>query len=319
MLVLHEEDVNRLLTVGDAISALEAAFVAQDSGDATNRPRDRVRSPGGAVTLHLLGAALETAGVIGFKAYTSSRQGARFMVVLFGSDTGELLCAIEADRMGQIRTGAATGVATKYMARDDATTAGVYGSGYQAETQLEAVYAVRKITSALVYSRDPQKREQFAETMSSRLGIRVASAERPEDTAQADVIVTATTSREPVLLGKWLQPGAHVNAVGANALSRRELDDHAVRMASAVVVDSREQALREATDITGPLERGWLTWERVWELHAVVAGARQPRTVPDDITLYKSLGIGLEDIAVAALVYRRAIEQGMGEEVGFLP
>ncbi len=318
MLILYENDVTSLLTMTEAISELERAFGAQDAGQATNRPRDRVRTPGGAVTLHMLGASLETEGVIGFKAYTSSRQGARFLVMLYDSDSGAPLCMMEADRMGQLRTGAATGLATKLMAREDATTVGVYGSGYQAQTQLEAVCAVRDVKLAMVYSRNAESREKFAREMSERLGIDVRSVDKPEEVAHADILVTATTAREPVLMGDWLQPGVHINAIGANNLTRRELDDEVVHKANAVVLDSREQALKEAADIVSPLERGWITWERLWELREVVSGARRARTNPDDITLFKSLGLGIEDIAVGAFVYKKAVEQGVGQQVRFL-
>src|SRR4051794_38186509 len=180
MLILNEDDIQPLITVREAIDVLRAAFAAQDAGHATNRPRDRVRTPGGALTLHMLVAALETEGVIGFKAYTAGRSKVRFMVALFASDTGQLLCLMEADRLGQIRTGAASGLATDIMARDDATTVGVFGAGYQAETQLEAVCTVRRVRHALVYSRNEERRQQFADAMSERLGIEVRAAEKPE-------------------------------------------------------------------------------------------------------------------------------------------
>jgi alanine dehydrogenase len=318
MLMLSEQDVERLLTIKEAIGVLVRAFRVQDEGQAMNRARERVRSPGGAVTMHLLGAALGTEGVIGFKAYTSSRQGVRFMVMLYDGDMGVPLCLIEADRMGQIRTGAATGLATQLMARPDAATLGIYGSGYQAETQAEAVCAVRSIREVWVHSRSEEKRDKFARQMSERLGISVKGVEDPKQAAQADVVLTVTTAQQPVLMGDWLRPGVHVNAVGANNLTRREIDDAVVRRAAAVVVDSREQALREAADLVSPMERGWLVWERVWEIREVVSGARQGRSSPEDVTLFKSLGIGLEDVAVGAFVYKKASEQGLGENINFL-
>lgn len=320
MLILREDDVHQLLSMHEAIKALQAAFLAQDTGEATNTPRARVRVPEGDGVLHLLGAALETQTdhITGFKAYYSSRTGVRFMVVLFSTESGEMLCAIEANRLGQLRTGAASGLATRSMARADAATLGLYGTGFQAETQLEAVCTVRPIKKAMVYGPNAQKRAKFADTMSTRLNVEVVAVDRPEEAAQADIITTATTAKEPVLLGDWLPQGTHVNAVGANMLIKRELDDNAVRKMAAVVVDSREQALKEAFDIIAPLARGWLTWERVWELHEVVSGARTPRTSDSDITLFKSLGIGLEDIAVGALVYHHAVERGLGQRVAFL-
>jgi ornithine cyclodeaminase/alanine dehydrogenase-like protein (mu-crystallin family) len=240
------------------------------------------------------------------------------MVVLYSSTTGELLAMIEADRMGQLRTGAASGLATRFMAREDASTVGIFGSGYQAETQLEAVCAVRSIERAVVYSRDKEKRERFASCMSERLRTQVEAANSPEDAADADVIITATTAREPLLRGEWLKAGCHLNAAGANSLARRELDDEVVRSAAIVVVDSRDQALREASDLISPLERGWLTLESIRELREVVSGARPGRTSAQEVTLFKSLGIGLEDVAAGALVYQKAIEQAAGTRVPFL-
>ncbi len=318
MLVLKEHEITGLVCMEEAIDTLEGAFQAQDAGLATNRPRDRVRAPGGSAVLHMLGAALEHEGLIGFKAYTTARGGAYFLLMLFSSDTGAPVAMIEADRLGQLRTGAATGLATRLMSRLDAYSVGIYGSGYQAETQLEAVCAVRSITSAVVYSPHKEKRDAFAARMSERLHVDITSVNRPEDAAEADILVTATTSREPVLLGEWLSAGIHINTIGANNLNRREIDDEVVRRADAVVVDSREQALKEAADLISPMERGWLTWERVRELREVVSGARSGRSSREDITLFKSLGIGLEDIALGGLVYRKAIAAGLGSQVSFL-
>lgn len=317
MLFLTENDVDNLITMPETIEALERAFNAQDSGHATNRARDRVRVSSG-VVLHVLPAGFDAEGVVGFKAYTSSRTGARFLVVLYSSTTGQMLAMIEADRMGQLRTGAASGLATRYMATESASAVGLFGSGYQAETQLEAVCAVRKIKHAFVYSRSQDKRDRFASLMSERLDIEVKPTDNPEEAAGADIVITATTAREPVLKGEWLKVGCHINAAGANSLARRELDDEAVKRAAIVAADSREQALREAADLISPLERGWLTLESVRELREVVTGARPGRTSGDQITLFKSLGIGLEDLAAGALVYRKAIEQGVGTNVPFL-
>lgn len=319
MLILNEDDIQALITVPEAIETLRAAFRAQDGGQATNRPRERVRSGGGAVTLHLLGAAVETEGVTGFKAYTSGPGKVRFSVTLYNSQTGDLLCMMEADRLGQVRTGAATGLATDYLARKGVATVGVYGSGYQAETQLEAVCAVRKVIAVQVYSRSAERRKQFAARMTERLSIPVDSVESPEVAADANVLITATTARTPVLMREWIKPGTHINAAGANNLARRELADEVVRDAALVVVDSREQAVREATDLVLPVERGWLYWERVRELREIVAESRPGRRSPQEITLFKSLGIGLEDVAVGAYVYKKALEQGRGRQVRFLP
>ncbi|HLJ56100.1 MAG TPA: ornithine cyclodeaminase family protein, partial [Chthonomonadaceae bacterium] len=231
--------------------------------------------------------------------------------------TGELLALIEADRMGQIRTGAATGVATACLAADRrGLRVGIYGAGWQAQSQLEAVCAVRAIVGVRVYSRTAEKRDAFCRDMTARLGVPVEPAERPEDAAAgAEIVITATTAREPVLRGEWLMPGAHVNAVGGNLLMKREIDDAVIARSGLIVVDSIEQARVEAGDLLAPFERGLFRWEQVRELYEIVAGSHPGRMAEDQITLFKSIGIALEDVAVAARIYRNAIEQGAGSRV----
>ena len=320
-LIIRETEVDRLVTMADVIEVLDTALKAQAAGQATNEPRRRVRVPGG--TLHMMEAALPTMGVLGFKAYTGFRPKVRFMVALYDSTDGRLLSLIEADRLGQMRTGAATGVATRYMAReakgDQQFTLGCFGAGYQARTQVEAVCAVRPINRLRVYSPTEASRQEFAAEMSEALSIEVEAVDSPESVAaDADIIVTATTAREPVLRAQWLSPGAHINAAGANMLLRRELDDTIMRWAGHIAVDSLEQARLEATDLISPWERGLIYWEKVVELRQIVAGYVPGRTDYSETTVFKSLGIGLEDVAAGALAYRKAIEAGAGEELSFL-
>jgi alanine dehydrogenase len=322
VLILREADIAELVTVPDMVEALEVAFHDQGSGQASNEPRRRVRAPGGGA-LNLLGAALPGQGVIGFKAYTSFRPKVRFMVSLYDRNDGRLLALIEADRLGQLRTGAASGLATRHMARQAPPGGGFvvacYGAGHQARTQVEAVCAVRPVTCLRVYSPTPAGRESFAEEMTAALGIPAEAAPTGEAAAaDADIIITATTSREPVLRAAWLAPGVHINAVGANMLARRELDDSVVRWAGRIAVDSIEQAKLEATDLIAPWERGMLYWEKLIELRQIVAGHLPGRVNDSEITIFKSLGIGLEDVAAGALAYRKALEAGVGEEISFL-
>jgi len=240
------------------------------------------------------------------------------VVLLFHAESGELLAIIEADRLGRLRTGAATGLATRYLARPDARVVGMIGAGRQAATQLMAVCAVRPIAEARVYSPTPERRAAFAHRMRETLGIPVQAVERPEAAVEgADILITITSAREPVLRGAWLRPGVHLNAAGSNALLRRELDEEAIARADLIVIDSRAQGQIEAGDFLEPLERGRLQWERVYELRDVVAG-RVGRAHPEQITLFKSLGIALEDVAVAAVAYERARAQGAGERIRFL-
>src|SRR5262245_2222676 len=227
-LFLTEQDVTQLLTTGDTLAAVEAVFKAQAAGDATNEPRRRLRA-GGAVLQVMSGAVAnfdEYKGLLGLKSYVVTRNKARFYVNLYDAESGELLALIEADKLGQMRTGAASGVATKYLARDDAKTVGVYGTGWQANSQLEAVWTACDIENVKVYSRSPENRARFCQEMGEQFGdLNMTPVEKPEEAADADIIITITGSRDPVLLGAWLRPGTHINAAGGNSLLRRELDD----------------------------------------------------------------------------------------------
>ena len=301
-LLIRESQVREVLTMPRAIGALEAAFRDWAHGRATNQPRQRVHTSQG--TLHLMGAAWHSKGYIGYKAYFSFPTGVRFHVVLASAHTGELLALIEADWLGRIRTGAASGLATKYLAREDASTVAILGAGAQAETQLQAVCAVRPIQRAVVFSRTPETRAAFAERMTAQLGVPVQPAESVEQAvAEADVICTITSAREPILQGAWLKPGMHLNAAGANTLARRELDTFAVGRCERIFVDDPAQARTEAAELIVPIELRRLSWERVHPLAHLVGGLLPPRQSPEEITLFKSLGIALEDVAAAAVVY----------------
>jgi len=311
-LLLTEQDVARLLPMDLALEAVEEAFRWQGQGKVVNRPRVRLKVPGG--LLHVMPAAAPEARVMGLKAYATTRGGARFVVLLFSAESGELLAVMEADRLGQMRTGAASGVATRYLARPDAETVGIYGTGWQARSQLEAVSAVRKIREVRAYGRDPERRQAFAREMAGRLGVPVIPVERPEEAARgASILVTITNSRTPVLQGAWLEPGAHVNAAGSNALERAELDVEAVRRAALIVVDSLEQARLECGDLVAPIEQGATRWEAIRELGEVVAGNHPGRPGPEAITLFESQGVAMEDVAVAVRVWERARAEGVGQ------
>jgi alanine dehydrogenase len=316
-LYLTEQDVTQLFTMPDALAAVEAVFKAQAAGDATNEARRRVRAAG--ATLHVMSGAaanVEGGSFLGLKAYTVARGKARFYVQLFDAGTGELLAFVEADKLGQMRTGAASGVATKYLARGDAETAGVYGAGWQAASQLAAVCAVRRVKRVRVYSRTPEKREKFCAEMGAELRLDdIRPAARPDEAADADIIITITSAREPVLEGAWLRPGAHVNAAGGNSVLRREFDDEVITRSSFVAVDSLDQARIEAGELIAAVEKGVLTWERVRELRQVVSGEMRGRRDDQQVTLFKSLGLAIEDVAAAAAVYRKARGQNVGREV----
>ena len=313
-LLLTESDVTQLLKMEDMIAALERAFRAHGRGAAANRPRHRIQIPG--LTLHVMSAALPSAGVLGVKAYATGSGGARFVVLAWNAETGRLEGVIEADRLGQVRTGAASGVATKHMARGDAGTLGCIGTGWQAETQIEAVCAVRPVARVRVFGRDADRRQAFAGRMAERLGVPVEPAASAEAAVrESEIVITVTTARDPVLFGRWLRPGTHINAAGVNWAQKRELDDEAVMRAARIAVDDRAQAAIECGDLIPLVERGVLSWDRIGELGEIVAGKIQSRTAAEEITLFESQGLAIEDMAAAALVLERARAEGAGQEI----
>jgi alanine dehydrogenase len=258
-------------------------------------------------------------GLLGLKTYTTFKDGVRFAVLLFSAADGAPLALIEADWLGQIRTGAASGLASKYLARANVKTLGVIGTGLQARTQVIAVTAVRAFERILVYGRDEARRNAFAEEMARATGVDASPvAEAVAAIREADVAVTMTTARDPVLHGAWLKPGAHVNAAGVNWASRREVDDETVERSAVVAVDDLDQARIEAGDLILPASVGRFDWERAVELGAIIVGNAPGRQSEEEISLFKSVGVALEDVATAGLVYARARERGLGGELTFL-
>ena len=317
-LLLREHHVTELLDIETAMAAVEEGLRDQAEGEATNRPRYRVAMP--TSQLHVMAAGDKRLGVYGLKTYTVSRKGARFLVLLYDAANGDMLAMIEADRLGQMRTGAASGVATKYLARDAADVVGVYGSGWQAESQILAICAARQLRQVRVYSRNADKRAAFVRRMQALVRCEVVAVEQPEEAARGcSIIVTATTSREPVLKGEWVEAGTHINAAGSNFLSKAEIDVEAVRRAAVIAVDSIEQSRLEAGDLLPALDRGVISWESVTELGHIIAGHAKGRIRDDQITLFKSNGIALEDITTASHIYRLARERGIGEAIELWP
>jgi alanine dehydrogenase len=307
-LLLSESEVEELLPPQDAVAAIEACFERIARGAVENRPRFRLRLDDGLV--HVMAAADRELGVAGLKTYVSFREGARFVVLLFAADKPELLAIVDADRLGQRRTGAASAVAARHLAPPEARTLGVIGCGWQAESQVECIRAaLPAIERVVVFCRSEERRAEFSRRFDAE------PAEWYSDAAGQDVVVTITTSRDPVLRGEWLRPGALVCAAGANRIAARELDNAVVERAAFVCCDSREQARVEAADLVEPVERGVLDWLEVHELADVVGGEVGGRQRDDDIVLFKSIGIAAEDLAVAKLVHDRARERGLGVDV----
>lgn len=314
-LLIGEEEVDRLLSIPEAMEAVEAAFAAQARGAGSNQPRARFFLPNG--VFHHMAAALPERGYVGTKTYTSFAAATRFWVALFSAWNGDPLAVIAADRLGQIRTGAASGVAARHMARPDAAVAAILGTGWQARSQAEALLQARPdLREIRAFSRSEARRQSFSGEMSAVLGVPVAPVASAEEAARgADIVVCATTAREPILKGQWLAPGAFVAAVGANRITAREIDEEVVGRAGVIALDDPAQARVEAAELIFALERRRFTWERARPLSEIVAGHAPGRESAEQITLFKSLGIALEDVAVAAVVYEKARAQGIGKEL----
>ena len=314
-LLLTEADVRGLLTMREAIAAVEESFRRLATGNAIVHPRQRLHIPGKSY-LHYMAAADKTGGYMGLKIYSSAKEGLRFIVPLFNVTTGDLAAVIEADFLGQIRTGAASGVATRLMSREDSRVVGIIGTGLQARTQLEAVSLVRKVGEVRVCGRDANRREGFATEMSERLKVPVRSAANAEEAVRdADIVITSTTSTNPVVQGQWLKKGTHINAIGANFPQKRELDAEAVERCDVIAVDSREQSKLESGDLIQVFGQDDKRWSRVAEMADIVAGKAPGRTNPEEITLFKSNGIAIEDIVVAGQIYELARQRKIGREI----
>ncbi len=312
VLYLTESDVQQLLTMELALDAVELGLKKLAIEEAVNVPRTRCQTDHS--MLHVMSAAGKTLGALGFKAYVTNRRGTHFHFHLFDGKTGEHQAWMQADYLGQMRTGAASGVATKYLARQDSARVGLFGSGKQARTQIQAVCQVRKIERVAVYSPNEERRTKFAVEMTALCQTEVVPVAKPEEAARdQDIVITATAAREPVLHGDWLAPGTHLNAIGSNFLGKAEIDVNAVRRANKVVVDSKDQARLEAGDLLPALEQGVLEWADVHELGQIIAGRFPGREDAKEITLFKSLGVAIEDVAVAARVYALAKERGVGK------
>lgn len=307
-LYLSEEDVAQLAEPADAVPVIEACFRRMAAGAVEVMPRRRFAVEGGYFAV--MAAADTDLGVAGLKSYTLVDGELAFVVCLFDLEAGTLRAVIEADRLGWLRTGAASGVAAKHLARSEATSLGLIGCGWQAASQLAAIRAaVPTIEHVVVSGRSPERLASFCDAHGA------TPAESPQEPASCDVVVTATTSKDPVLRGEWLREGVLVCAIGANDPRARELDAQVVTRASFVCCDSIEDARLESGDLIDPVAAGQLDWLEVHELHEVVAKAVPGRQSDTDIVLFKSNGIAAWDVAMAHDLVRRAQERGVGREL----
>ena len=310
-LYLTDKDVESLVNIEDAIAALTDAFLHWHRDGTENLPRQRLPLP--TRTLNLMAASAPTLGVCGHKAYF----GGCHYVSLYSLQESRLLALIQAGRLGAIRTGAASGLATRCLARDDAKTVGLIGTGRQARTQLMAVASVRPIEMVRVFGRDPERRTTFVREMNELLSCDIIGMDNGENCVRdADIVIAATNASDPVVFGSWLTSGCHLNAVGANSYARRELDNAAVMHASLIATDDRGQAQVEARELIDLTSDGKLAWADVAELGELVQEQKPGRQNSEDITLFKSLGVALEDVAFGKAVYDRAVEAGIGQSFG---
>jgi alanine dehydrogenase len=314
-LLLSEADVKAILTMPLAMELVEESFRRLADGTGVSHPRRRLRLAGKGL-LHYMAASDAAGGYLGLKIYTVSPSGARFLVPLFSGHSGELVALIEANYLGQARTGAASGVATRVMARTDARFAGIVGTGLQARTQLEAVALARKLERVRAFGRDPERREMFAKDMTARIGVPVTAVASAEEAVRgADILITSTSSMKPVVEGRWLERGVHINAIGVNFAEKSEIDAEAVGRADVIAADSVEQSKIEAGDLIQAFGADMQRWDTVRELSDIVSGKIAGRTSPEQITLFKSNGIAIEDIVVAGRIYELARERNMGRDV----
>jgi alanine dehydrogenase len=307
MLYLTEDEVRRLLPMEQCVRLMRETFHALSKGTAVNQPRRRMFLPTGSV-LHSMAGAVGS--YFGTKFYAVNvKHGAHFFFTLFDAGTAKPLAMMEANYLGQIRTGAASGYATDLLSRPESHTLGVIGSGFQAQTQVEAILQVRKIREVMVYSRNEARREAFAERCTRLFGLPVAAMPTAESAVRhADIVVTATFAKDPVVDAKWIRPGTHVNAMGANQPQRRELPADLIERADWIAVDSIEQARIESGDLL-------LAWnEEDWNTSRLIElkDAAEIRRATDAVTIFKSNGLGVQDVAAGAFVYERAVAMGIG-------
>lgn len=310
-LFLTENDVKTVLTMEMAMAGVESAHRDLALGQAIDTPRARSRLP--QTVLHILQGALPAQGVIGYKAYTSNRSGNRFLVHLFDAASGSLLAVIEADYLGMMRTGAASGVAAKWLARPDSAVAGVFGAGWQAEGHVRAICAALPLERVKVFSRRSERLAAFCARLADETGVEIVPATSAEETVRgSDLIGTVTTAVQPLFDADWLEEGAHVNAAGSNALIRQELSEAAVRRCNLVTVDAVPTALAEAGDLLPLLEKGRLQARHLVELGDVITGRHAGRKNAAEITLFESQGMAIQDLAVALRILAAAKQNGLG-------
>tara|TARA_B100000949_G_scaffold74287_1_gene66240 strand:- start:196 stop:1149 length:954 start_codon:yes stop_codon:yes gene_type:complete len=313
-LFLRDEEVSRAVSMDDMLPAIESMQGHFGRGEAMVLPRKKIIASGG--VLAVMGGGLFYDGVLGVKTYTVVRGTYSFQVSLYDAETGRLMCYTQANRLGQLRTGATTALAVKYLSNSDAATVGIIGTGYQAPTQLEAINKVRSIKSVKAFSRTAENRDAFAKTMTDSLGLAVSSASGAQEVVEgSDVVICIAAATEPVVNGEWLASGVTLIGAGPTTWRIREVDDAAIVRADKIFVDSVEQARDEAGDMASAVDRGLLQWSQLLELRHAVAGTVSGRDNHNQIVFAKMMGTGVADVAAAKLAYDKATEMGLGMEM----
>ena len=307
---LSEGEVVSLMDMGEAIAALEKGLLAEAQGQAQNMVKTHVAWNGS--TLHAIGAAFPQAGFVGTKTWAHTEGGATPLVILFDSQTGNLKAVIEAFALGQLRTGAASGVATRCLAVRDAGEFAIIGTGKQALAQVAAVVAVRPIRSIRVFGRHKGRRSNFVSRTRQEFNLEVVEAASIREAVQgAQIITTATRATEPFLTADMISRGAHINSIGAIVATRAEVAEDVLARCDQVVVDSQPQARKLSRELMEYFGSGEGHWDQAASLANVVAGG-EDRSPASDLTLFKSLGMGISDLSLGMELYRKALEQGVG-------
>ena len=310
-LFLKDEDVAQCVTMDAMLEAIETMQRHYGNGQAHNMTRLKIIAESG--MLSVMGGGLFHQGLLGVKTYTVVKGSYSFQVSLYDADTGELLCYTQANRLGQLRTGATTGVAVKHLANPGDVTVGVIGTGGQAPTQLEAVSKVRGIKMVKAFSRTQERREEFARRMTDAMGVEVsAAATNEEAVSDCDIVVCVAATMDPVVQGAWLKDGSTVIGAGPTTWRAREVDEATIARAGKLIVDSMDQAALEAGDLCSAVDKGLLQWSKVHELRHVVSGAVTGRDNKDQVVYAKIMGTGVADVAAAKLAYDSAKAAGLG-------
>jgi len=313
-LFLKDEDVAQCVTMDAMLEAIESMQRQYGDGQAHNMTRRKIIADSG--MLSVMGGGLFHQGLLGVKTYTVVKGAYSFQVSLYDANTGELLLYTQANRLGQLRTGATTGVAVKHLANPEDATVGIIGTGGQAPTQLEALSKVRGIKKIKAYSRTQERREEFARRMTDTMGVKVSAATSNEDAVRdCDIVLCIAATMDPVVEADWLKDGSTLIGAGPTTWRAREVDEAVITRAGKLIVDSTEQAAIEAGDLCSAVDKGIIQWSKVHELRHVVSGAVTGRDSNDQIVYAKIMGTGVADVAAAKLAYDSAKAAGLGTEM----